>query len=224
MTVKVLASVRDMAEARLALEAGAHVIDLKEPAAGALGAVDISVVRDVVRQINGKALVSATIGDRALTPDLIRDACAQWAATGVDYVKIGIFPGDLPGTVKALAPVIDAGAKIIAVVFADGQAMWQQVVRDVSDGGFAGIMLDTADKTRGGLLAHMHVPVCAAFVQAARDHGLLCGLAGSLTLDDIPALAALKPDYLGFRGALCDQGRSGSLSPQRVRAVVMAVA
>jgi len=220
MSVKILASVRDGAEAGLALAAGAHVIDLKEPSSGALGAVPIDMVRAVVKQIDGHALVSATIGDHALVPDIILEACTAWSATGVDFIKIGIFPGDLPGTLKVLAPLIAAGIKIIAVVFADGQIMWQQVLTPVAEAGFAGIMLDTGDKTNGGLLTHLPVSVCGAFVKAARDHNLICGLAGSLTLKDIPILAPLGPDYLGFRGALCDGGRSGTLSEARVRSVI----
>ena len=35
--------------------------------------------------------------------------------------------------------------------------------------------------------------------------GLLTGLAGSLEAADVPRLLLLAPDYLGFRGALCDQ-------------------
>lgn len=218
--VRVLASVRDVAEARLALAAGAHVIDLKEPSAGALGAVSAAIVRDVVGAIDGKALVSATIGDMDLVPQQVLAACSQWADIGVDYIKIGIFPGDLPGTLAALSPLIKQGAKIIAVVFADGQTVWSSVLPLVAEAGFAGIMLDTAGKAGGGLLTHMPLSQCAAFVAAVHDAGLICGLAGSLKPDDIAPLAALNPDYLGFRGALCDAGRAGVLSESKVRDVV----
>ena len=37
--------------------------------------------------------------------------------------------------------------------------------------------------------------------------GLFAGLAGALRADDVPALLALEPDYLGFRSALCNQAR-----------------
>ena len=40
-----LASVRDVAEAETALLAGADIIDLKDPAQGALGAVDPATTR-----------------------------------------------------------------------------------------------------------------------------------------------------------------------------------
>jgi (5-formylfuran-3-yl)methyl phosphate synthase len=42
------------------------------------------------------------------------------------------------------------------------------------------------------------------FILLASEQKLLCGLAGSLCIDDIEELNYLKPDYLGFRGALCE--------------------
>ena len=54
----------------------------------------------------------------------------------------------------------------------------------------------------------------------AKDHGLTVGLAGSLRQEHVPALLALEPDLLGFRGALCQDGvRGGALDPAACRAV-----
>jgi uncharacterized protein (UPF0264 family) len=48
----------------------------------------------------------------------------------------------------------------------------------------------------------------------------MSGLAGSLRIGDIAPLAALGPDLLGFRGALCQPGgRAAQISTERVRAV-----
>ena len=58
-----LASVRSLDEALFALEAGADLIDLKEPSHGALGALDHAAVRVCVQAIGGRRPVSATIGD-----------------------------------------------------------------------------------------------------------------------------------------------------------------
>src|SRR5712691_8352699 len=48
---KFLASVRDVSEAEIALAAGADIIDLKEPARGALGAVEPAIIAAAVRRI-----------------------------------------------------------------------------------------------------------------------------------------------------------------------------
>ena len=52
---------------------------------------------------------------------------------------------------------------------------------------------------------------------------MLSGLAGSLGLADIAPLARHAPDYLGFRGALCKDGRTSTLDPERVRTVRTAI-
>ena len=41
------------------------------------------------------------------------------------------------------------------------------------------------------------------FIKLAKSYNLITGLAGSLKIEDIEKLTPLKPDYLGFRGALC---------------------
>ncbi|HEY9098357.1 MAG TPA: (5-formylfuran-3-yl)methyl phosphate synthase [Thiobacillus sp.] len=64
-------------------------------------------------------------------------------------------------------------------------------------------MLDTMDKSAGGLLKHQPIEHLAEFIIQARRVNLITGLAGSLRAEDIPVLATLSPDYLGFRGALC---------------------
>ncbi|BBP05164.1 hypothetical protein TPL01_10450 [Sulfuriferula plumbiphila] len=198
-----LASITGIEEARLALAAGAHIIDAKNPHAGALGALTHATVHALVAEVAGRVPVSATIGDfPTMDPLAVTGAVAEMAATGVDFVKIGLFPS------PALADCLDALAslarqyRLVAVLFADRNPDLQLPAR-LAAIGFNGVMLDTADKTGGGLLAHQPVARLAEFVEQARYLHLLSGLAGSLKLADIPVLMPLKPDYLGFRGALC---------------------
>jgi (5-formylfuran-3-yl)methyl phosphate synthase len=94
------------------------------------------------------------------------------------------------------------------------------MIRILAETGFDGVMLDTADKTSGGLRSHLDAPTLAAFLREARAHGLLAGLAGSLQEADARALLPLRPDVLGFRGALCATGRRGGrLDTRRVAAM-----
>jgi uncharacterized protein (UPF0264 family) len=55
-----------------------------------------------------------------------------------------------------------------------------------------------------------------SFVRLAASRGLFAGLAGSLRFEDVAPLASLRPDVLGFRGALCADGRTGNLDARRV--------
>ncbi len=214
-----LASVRNVAEAGVALRGGADLIDLKEPRAGALGALPPDVIRAVVAYVAGRRPVSATIGDLPMRPAQVVGAVARTAALGVDYVKIGIFPGGAPeACVDALAPLARAGSALVALLFADGSPDFRLADRAARNG-FAGVMLDTMRKEGGGLRRFLDERALRRFVDRAHANTLLAGLAGSLRSTDIPALLPLQPDYLGFRGALCSGDRAGNLDPALLAAV-----
>ena len=219
-----LASVRTREEALLALEGGADLIDLKDPARGALGALDSATARTIVTTIAGRAPVSATIGDfPSMDPAEILAAAQRTADTGVDVVKVGFFPAlSQAACARAMAPLA-RGLPVVAVLFAD-LSRDPALVETLAECGFAGAMLDTAGKKSSSLLGHLDLATLGAFVQRVRGCGMFAGLAGSLREQDISALLALDPDYLGFRGALCAGGqRGGALDPAafaRIRAAI----
>lgn len=218
-----LASVATLDEMRTALAAGVDIVDLKNPSEGALGAWAPQALVEAVgvwRTAGAPGSLSATVGDHPLEPDLLRTAAERTAATGVPLVKIGFALGDgaaLPAVLEALR-ALARETRLIAVLFAD-QAPDLATVPLFAAAGFHGVMLDTADKAAGGLLAHLSVESLARFVSLARSDGLLTGLAGLLKMADIAPLAALRPHYLGFRGALCAEGRTSALDPLRLAAV-----
>src|SRR5262249_40810967 len=143
-----LASVRDNAEAETALLAHADIIDLKEPANGALGALDCAITRPMVSFVGGRVPVSTTVGDLPMQPEVIRDAVLEKAACGVDFVKFGLFPGGDPrGCLAALRPVAQR-MPLILVVFADRRPDFDAVAAAASFGA-AGLMLDTAGHSGG---------------------------------------------------------------------------
>lgn len=219
-----LASVVDASEARLALAAGASIIDAKNPKAGALGALPAATVRAIVSATNDCAPVSATVGDFPdMDPDAVLHAARIMAYSGADYVKVGLFPAPrLLDCLAALAPLARQQC-LVGVLFADREPDFRLIGR-LAEAGFVGAMLDTADKGAGGLLDHMAIPRLAEFAAAAGRRGLLCGLAGSLKVADIPALKRVDADLLGFRGALCDgRMRTRGLDGQAVAAVAAAM-
>lgn len=209
-----LASVSSLHEARLALAGGADIIDLKEPANGALGAVAPGIQRAVTHWVHGRRTVSATIGDVTMTVDDLSAAIDATARSGVDLVKAGLHGVERHHLwFDALADASRNGIDIIAVLFADQQPDLQ-CLDALALAGCRGVMLDTADKRAGGLRRYLDDTALGAFVRRVRSLGLLSGLAGSLRLADVPPLLALQPDYLGFRGALCSAGeRTRQLSP-----------
>ena len=56
-----LASVRSQEEAEIALAQGADIIDCKEPSHGALAALALSSVYDIVQSVKGRRPVSAVV-------------------------------------------------------------------------------------------------------------------------------------------------------------------
>jgi uncharacterized protein (UPF0264 family) len=216
-----LASVRSPAEAEIAIAAGVDIIDLKEPARGALGAVAHAVARDVVAMVDGAARVSATIGDLHGDAARVAAAARAMAATGVDIVKVGLFDErERADVLTALAPLAADGIRIVVVLLVDRGLHIE--VGDVAAAGLYGAMLDTAGKASGRLTQLLTIDQIRDFPESCRraSRRLLCGLAGSLRLEDIAAARRGGPDYLGFRGALCHAGaRTGRLSGQRIAAV-----
>ena len=218
-----LASVNSVAEALLVLNAQVDIIDLKQPERGALGALDTNLVEQIVTKIAGRCPVSATVGDLPMQPELVFNAVKAMANTGVDYVKIGFFPeGDWLATVAKLAELTPKTA-LIAVLFADTQPDFA-IITALKQAGFTGVMLDTMDKHKGSLTQVMTQTDIAQFVSLAKTQALLCGLAGSLRLDDIATLMPYQVDYLGFRGALCVQHqRTGQLNQLAITQIKQAI-
>lgn len=215
-----LASVASLDEARIALAGGADIVDLKDPSAGALGALPVGTVRAIVEAIGGACPLSATVGDLPLDPEVLAGAAVAMADTGVDFVKLGFFGASIPRECLDALVSVARHRRLVAVLFADLDPAPRDAVAALAGAGFAGVMLDTAGKGGGSLTAHLPSARLADFVGEAHRHGLFCGLAGSLRAGDIHVLLPLAPDYLGFRSALCAGGdRTASLDDAAVRAI-----
>jgi dihydroneopterin aldolase len=216
---RMLASVNGPQEAEVALAGGADIIDLKDPAHGALGAMAPEVIRATVEAIGRRRPVSAVAGDLPMQAGGLVAAVRDIAPTGVDFVKLGIFPGGDPACcIEALADQA-ALVKLVAVFFADALPDLS-LLPLLKRAGFAGAMLDTQGKASGRLLDHIAVPRLSGFVEQCRALGLIAGLAGSLEPPDVPRLLVLEPDLLGFRGALCGEGgRAAAIELARVQAI-----
>ena len=204
---RLLISVTGVEEAKLALIHGADIIDLKDPASGALGALPIPIIQAVLALVNGEKPVSATIGDLAMQPALITPAVSKLAGLNVDFIKIGFFPNDdYHAVLNDLQPIAGSGIKLIAVIFAEYQYDLD-FMNALKKSGFIGVMLDTAKKNGLSLFDHYTQLQCANFALQARRYDLSFGLAGSLTLEHVPQAKLLKPNYIGFRGGVCVNNR-----------------
>ena len=218
---RLLVSVRDAAEAEVAIRAGADLIDAKDPENGALGALPAEIVRAVVAHTAGRAATSAVAGEPA--PAERQAAIRAMAETGVAWVKVAVRPDWLADVSALHAAGAAAPGRLVAVLFAEDDPEPDCAPR-LAAAGFIGAMIDTAVKDGRRLPDLIDSERLAAFVAAARIAGLVSGLAGSLRVGDIPGLAAHRPDYLGFRGGLCRDGdRRNGLDAQRLSQAVRAL-
>lgn len=201
-----LASVTTDSEASIVLAEAVDIIDLKNPLEGALGALNTCIVSKVVNTVNKRVITSATIGDvDPNDPELLRKI-EMMAATGVDIVKVGLFTS-MPTEhfIYTLRQACAQKIELVIVLLAE-HYLGIKSVNTLLQTGIKGVMLDTKNKNGIRLTDILSVNSLKEFVELVRMNGLLTGLAGSLRLEDIDSLLELKPDYLGFRGALCVKG------------------
>src|SRR5262245_2673984 len=137
-----LATIRTVAEAEAALIGGADIADLKEPSAGALGALDAGIARQIANTVRGHAPASATIGDIvSMEPSAVAAAAERTAELGVDYVKAGFLPASTQiDCARALQPLARQ-VPLVGVLFAD-LAPDLNLIDVLARYGFAAVMLD----------------------------------------------------------------------------------
>ena len=224
---RMLVSVRSVAEALLAAEGGAGFIDLKEPNFGALGGLPVETIAAVLAALRERCIavpVSATIGDLPMSElAAITARVHAVAACGVDYVKVGIERTPQALTVlDALAAITASGTPIVPVFIVD-HGLDDAHVAHACALRFAGLMVDTADKTAGSVFDVLRVDALRRFIGQVRASGALAGLAGALRLSHVPDVRALAPNFAGFRSAVCAGDRRGALDLARLRELAEAM-
>ena len=174
-----LASVVSPAEAQVALDCGADIIDCTDPARGALGAPAAEVVAAIVRGVAGARPVSAAAGGLELAGAQLVGAVRALRDAGADIVKVGFADeADARAKLETLRPLAE-DVQLVAVLLADRKPPLG-MIEDMAAAGFSGAMLDTVDKTRGRFLETLDAADAAEFIEKCRAAGLSAGVSGSL--------------------------------------------
>ena len=227
--MKLLISVADANEISAALQGGADIIDIKNPAEGALGANYPHVIRQAVEATPSPIPVSAAIGDVPNLPGMISLAALGAATCGVHYVKAGLYgvqtKTDAVKLLRAVCRAVrdhDASIRIIATGYADAHHFNALPPLDLPDvaieAGVDGCLLDTARKGTGSLFTNLTESQLFQFVSRCHAGQLLTALAGSLQAEDIDRIRPLGANIIGFRTAACRDGhRQGVIDAQRVK-------
>lgn len=220
---QLLVSVKSTEEALIALEAGVDIIDLKDPANGALGALDLLISAEIVamtqqyNQLNvdnnrhfSPTLTSAAVGEQHLNIESLMSSILERVSINVDIIKVPVCSLEAISSwqdqfdlrkITHLKPDI----KFVAVFFADQKLDLMQL-KTLKNMGFYGAMLDTSEKHQN-LLEVCTMQTLQMFTQFCQKNALKSGLAGSLKPQHIERLTAIRPFYIGFRGGVCEADR-----------------
>ena len=91
----------------------------RTPAKGALGALGVGAVAEIVAAVSARKPVSAAAGDHFASPAAAVAAVRDLAATGVDYVKVGLASNAAgEAAIRALKDAASS-VKLVGVLFAD---------------------------------------------------------------------------------------------------------
>lgn len=200
---KLLASVQNLLEAEIAFENGVDIIDVGGPATAMSGSVESGPLPEVINFVAGRRPVCADASHLPMQPDVMHRKIGEFVAAGVEYIRVGLHPGEhLPAVVEVIRP-FTAKVKLIAVMFAEEQSRYPETfLDDLVIAGFHAAMIDTENTLGERLLNHMSPDQIGQFFKLVQSKGLLAGAAGSLEAPDIPRLLSYRPDILGFCAAL----------------------
>jgi uncharacterized protein (UPF0264 family) len=223
-----LVSVRSADEARAALDGGADIIDVKEPARGPLGAADSSTITEVVRAVGGRVPVTAAMGELLDMAKSLPNGLRVLVPDGVVVYKLGLagcrnisnWQGLWRQTIELVA-ASNATARPVAVAYADWRQADAPEPAEVLDAAIGqrspAVLVDTWDKASGSLFDYWPAERLARFARQVRSQRLIIVLAGSLAGCDFERAIELAPDFVAVRAAACDAGRNGTVTAENVR-------
>jgi uncharacterized protein (UPF0264 family) len=214
--MNLLVSVRSQIEASAALVGGADLIDVKEPLRGPLGRADDDLIAAIAWMIGGLRRVSAAMGELA-------DFAGNLPPTPLAYLKWGLSRcRGLPWREKLLALRETTRATVVPTAYADAERAEAPPIDEVAafaiNAGFPILLIDTWDKDGRGLFSWTSADDLARLAAALHARDAALALAGSLKIDDLPALRQINADWMAVRGCVCTAGlREKSVAEMYVR-------
>ncbi|OYW18578.1 MAG: hypothetical protein B7Z55_10370, partial [Planctomycetales bacterium 12-60-4] len=98
----------------------------------------------------------------------------------------------------------------IAVAYGDALSANSPAVGQILDAAVAsnsaGLLIDTFNKSSGGLLDCLHPIELLDVVRRARELQMPLAIAGKISPEDLECLCDLEPDIIGVRSAVCESG------------------
>ncbi|MSR30124.1 MAG: hypothetical protein EXR99_01340 [Gemmataceae bacterium] len=220
---ELLVSVRNVGEARIAKEAGADWIDVKEPLRGPMGRPDKDVARRILAACESR-FTSCAMGE-LLT--LGAEILESWPSFHFKKFGLSGWGQNESVTMQKLQYVREKEkARGVPVLYADHEQCQALPVllgiKKVVETGFTALVVDTWGKKSGWLGQFLDFRVMRKIQDYCQKHGLRWGLAGSLNESRIHILLGqgIQPDWFGLRGGVCfKSSRLGRISERKIRAI-----
>jgi (5-formylfuran-3-yl)methyl phosphate synthase len=213
--MKLLVSVRDSAEASVALAGGADWIDLKEPNAGPLGAVSFDVAHSIVQVVAGRCPLSAALGELADWPDT--NEHELFRIPEISVVKVGLSNcakvRDWSLRWQAIfSECLNSRRNLAAVIYADWRMACaptpDEILHVAIETKCRYLLIDTFEKQAGSSISILSLEELARLAHVARQAGMTTVLAGSLQEFDFAQIAELPIELVAVRGAACRANRT----------------
>lgn len=222
-TPKLLISVRNLAEAQIALQGGCDWLDVKEPSAGSLGTPSLEQLADIA------TLSSAFLGWSSAAGELKDLTDATWntihrSFPHLSLVKVGLsgYPNH-SAALERLRSLKDQQprANLATVHYADhliaNSPPWQQTLEIAVAIESPVLLIDTFSKNGNTLFDHVPLEQLQRIRDQLTSLGIALAVAGSLQAEHVPLIIhKIHPDLVAFRGAACKSGRNSELCAARV--------
>jgi (5-formylfuran-3-yl)methyl phosphate synthase len=227
-----LVSVRNLDEARAAVDGGCDRLDVKEPERGPLGMADRDIIAEIAA-FSQKTHVQEGIPCSVALGEIkdLRQANSGFSPPrGVTDIKLG------PAGTQSLDRWTQGWRDVfgrselrqiesigrVAVAYADWQLAEapppEEILTAAIELGANTFLVDTCRKKSGGLRDALSDLQLRRLSATAHAGGLTFALAGSLRLRDIAALVEFHPDVIAVRGAACHgESRTSEVSGECVQ-------
>ena len=220
--MELLVSVRSAAEACAALQGGAGLIDVKEPAHGSPG---VGRGRHNRSGRSGRGWTASgqrrpgrNRGRRGAQNRSRSGLCEMGAVPPRRVIRMAAGPAAPRRILAESAP----NCRPVAVAYVDWERANapspQQVCAFACRQRWAVLLLDTWAKDGTTLLDWLSLTEVERLCQSCRRANIFIALAGSLGPKEVLALRPLRPNWFAVRGAVCRKRcRTGAIDPDAVR-------
>ena len=225
--VRLLVSVRNAAEAAMALRGGISILDVKAPERGPLGQPTNENLQQVAA-VEPANPIDRSVACGELTDYMTDEQDRPHIPDNFTYFKLGLsalsqtshWPDFWEQQIRRFPNL-----KPVAVAYADyelcGAPHPEEIMQAGKQLGCQFFLFDTFSKTeKKNIFSYLSQPTLSRWIQQAKNLEMKTVIAGSITHRDVKRCVEMAPDYIGVRRAVCRSGRESGLDRDKLSQLV----